>query len=179
MKIKSQQLLTRRITDTPTDTSLVRSNCGLSLNKEETLSAAGLKTVNNNPEENLLSGRRGRNLRVFVLNMRGEALMPTTAGKARKLLRKGLAKVIMRSPFTIQLTYATGETKQPVSLGVDTGYKHIGLSAVSSDKELFRSEVELRTDIPKLLSEKRQYRRTRRNRLWYRKARFLNRTKSK
>ena len=178
MKIKSQQLLTRRITDTPTD-SLVRSNCGLSLNKEETLSAAGLKTVNNNPEENLLSGRRGRNPRVFVLNMRGKPLMPTTAGKARKLLRKGLAKVIMRTPFTIQLTYATGETKQPVSLGVDTGYKHIGLSAVSSAKELFRSEVELRTDIPKLLSEKRQYRRTRRNRLWYRKARFLNRVKSK
>ena len=179
MKIKSQQLLTRRITDTPTDTSLVRSNCGLSLNKEETLSATGLKTVNNNPEENLLSGRRGRNPRVFVLNMRGKPLMPTTAGKARKLLRKGLAKVIMRSPFTIQLTYATGETKQPVSLGVDTGYKHIGLSAVSDAKELFRSEVELRTDIVKLLSEKRQYRRTRRNRLWYRKARFLNRIKSK
>ncbi len=89
---KMQKLLTRRITDTPTDTSLVRSNCGLSLNKEETLSAAGLKTVNNNPEENLLSGRRGRNPRVFVLNMRGKPLMPTTAGKARKLLRKGLAK---------------------------------------------------------------------------------------
>ena len=178
MKIKSQQLLTRRITDTPTD-SLVRSNCGLSLNKEETLSAAGLKTVNNNPEENLLSGRRGQNPRVFVLNMRGKPLMPTTAGKARKLLRKGLAKVIMRTPFTIQLTYATGETKQNVSLGVDTGYKHVGLSAVSDAKELFSSEVELRTNISKLLSERRQYRRTRRNRLWYRKARFLNRIKSK
>ncbi len=175
---KMQKLLTRRITDTPAD-SLVRSNCGLSLNKEETLSAAGLKTVNNNPEENLLSGRRGRNLRVFVLNMRGKPLMPTTAGKARKLLRKGLAKVIMRTPFTIQLAYATGEVRQDVKLGVDTGYKHIGLSAISSAKELFRSEVELRTDIVKLLSERRQYRRTRRNRLWYRKARFLNRTKSK
>ena len=171
---KMQKLLTRTLRNTPAD-SLVRSNCGLSLNKEETLSAAGLKTVNNNPEENLLSGRRGRNLRVFVLNMRGKPLMPTTAGKARKLLKKGLAKVIMRTPFTIQLTYATGEVRQDITLGVDTGYKNIGLSAVSDAKELFRSEVELRTDIVKLLSEKRQYRRTRRNRLWYRKARFLNR----
>ena len=175
---KIQQLLTRTLRNTPTN-SLVCSNCGLSLNKEETLSAAGLKTVNNNPEENLLSGRRGQNPRVFVLNMRGKPLMPTTAGKARKLLRKGLAKVIMRTPFTIQLTYATGETKQNVSLGVDTGYKHVGLSAVSDAKELFSSEVELRTNISKLLSERRQYRRTRRNRLWYRKARFLNRIKSK
>ena len=175
---KMQKLLTRTLRNTPAD-SLVRSNCGLSLNKEETLSAADLKTVNNNPEENLLSGRRGRNPRVFVLNMRGKPLMPTTAGKARKLLRKGLAKVIRRYPFTIQLTYATGEVRQDIKLGVDTGYKHVGLSAVSSAKELFRSEVELRTDIVKLLSEKRQYRRTRRNRLWYRKARFLNRTKSK
>ena len=50
---KMQKLLTRTLRNTPAD-SLVRSNCGLSLNKEETLSAADLKTVNNNPEENLL-----------------------------------------------------------------------------------------------------------------------------
>ena len=112
---------------------------------------------------------------VYVLSIDGKPLIPCKAAKARKLLRKGLAKVIMRTPFTIQLAYATGEVRQDVKLGVDTGYKHVGLSAVSSDKELFRSEVELRTDIQKLLSEKRQYRRTRRNRLWYRKARFLNR----
>ncbi len=174
MKIKSQKLLTRTLRNTPTD-SLVRSNCGPLLNREETLSVADLKTVNNNPEENLLSGRRGRNLRVFVLNMHGKPLMPTTPGKARKLLRKRLAKVIMRTPFTIQLTYATGEVKQDTKLGVDTGYKFIGLSAVSDTKELFNSEIGLRTDIPKLLSEKRQYRRIRRNRLWYRKPKFLNR----
>ncbi len=174
-----QQLLTRRLTNTPTDASLIRSNCGLPLNRDQSLSAAGLETVNNNPEENPLSGRRGQNLRVFVLNMRGKPLMPTTAGKARKLLKKGLAKVVRRTPFTIQLMYATGETKQDVKLGVDTGYKNVGLSAVSGTKELFRSEVELRTDIVKLLSEKRMYRRHRRNRLWYREPRFLNRTKSK
>ena len=116
---------------------------------------------------------------VYVLSKDGKPLMPCKAAKARKLLKQGRAKVVKRTPFTIQLAYAAGETKQPVSLGVDTGYKHVGLSAVSDAKELFSSEVELRTDVVKLLSEKRQYRRTRRNRLWYRKARFLNRVKSK
>jgi N6-L-threonylcarbamoyladenine synthase len=140
---------------------------------------ADLKTVNNNPEENPLSGKRGQSLRVFVLNMRGKPLMPTTPGKARRLLKQKKAKVIRRTPFTIQLKYATGETKQPIVLGVDTGYKNVGLSAVSEGKELFSSEVEIRTDIVKLLSERRQYRRTRRNRLWYRKPRFLNRGNKK
>ena len=116
---------------------------------------------------------------VYVVSKNGKPLMLTSPVKARRLLKAGKAKVVKRTPFTIQLIYGSSGYKQDVKLGVDTGYKHVGLSAVSDAKELFRSEVELRTDIVKLLSEKRQYRRTRRNRLWYRKARFLNRTKSK
>ena len=60
-------------------------------------------------------------MRVYVLNMRGEPLMPTTPRKARILLRDGKAKVARRTPFTIQLTIATGENKQPIALGVDAG----------------------------------------------------------
>ena len=105
--------------------------------------------------------------------------MPTSPAKAKRLLKQGKAKVVKRTPFTIQLAIATGETVQPVVLGLDPGYKYIGLSAVSNDKELYSAEVELRTDIPKKLEEKRQYRRTRRNRKRYRKPRFLNRTASK
>ena len=116
---------------------------------------------------------------VYVISIDGKPLMPCKAAKARKLLRAGRAKVVKRTPFTIQLNFECESKVQDVKLGVNTGYKHIGLSAVSETKELFRSEVELRTDIVKLLSERRQYRRTRRNRLWYRKARFLNRIKSK
>ena len=116
---------------------------------------------------------------VYVINIDGKPLMPCKAAKARKLLKQGRAKVVKRTPFTIQFNFDCENQVQDVKLGVDTGYKHVGLSAVSDAKELFRSEVQLRTDIVKLLSEKRQYRRTRRNRLWYRKARFLNRTKSK
>ena len=105
--------------------------------------------------------------------------MPTSPAKARRLLKAGKAKVIKRTPFTIQLIYGSTGYKQPITLGVDTGYKHVGLSAVSDNKELLSSEVKLRTDIVKLLSERKMYRRNRRNRLWYCEARFLNRIKSK
>ncbi|VVB87224.1 RRXRR protein [uncultured archaeon] len=61
---------------------------------------------------------------------------------------------------------------------MDSGYKNIGLSAVTSKKEVYSAEVRLRADIVKLNSERRQYRRARRNRkTWYRQPRFLNRKK--
>jgi len=102
--------------------------------------------------------------------------MPTTPRKARVLLKAGKARVVKRTPFTIQLNYPTGENKQPIRLGVDSGFKHVGLSAVSKKQELYSAEVQLRTDIVDLLSEKRAYRRNRRNRKTrYRQARFLNR----
>ena len=117
-------------------------------------------------------------MRVFVKNQRGEPLMPTRPRKARILLKEGKAKVIQRTPFTIQLCYATGETRQAITLGVDSGFKHIGISAVSEIEELFASEVQLRNDLVALNSERRQYRRSRRNRKTrYRKPRFFNRKK--
>ena len=72
--------------------------------------------------------------------------------------------MVRRTPFTIQLTIATGESKQPVSLGVDAGYKHVGLSASTEKAELYASEVELRKDITDLLSARRALRQSRRNR---------------
>jgi len=70
-------------------------------------------------------------LRVYVVNLRNEPLMPTTPRKARLLLKSGEAKVIKRTPFTIQLLHASGETKQPITLGIDSGYVHVGLSAIT------------------------------------------------
>ncbi len=118
-------------------------------------------------------------MRVYVINLKKEPLMPTIPSKARKLLKQNKAKVVSRTPFTIQLLYTTGETKQDTILGVDAGSKFVGLSVTTEKQELFSSEVELRNDIVDLLSTRRQNRRTRRNRLRYRKARFLNRVKSK
>lgn len=118
-------------------------------------------------------------MRVYVLNMRGESLMPTTPRKARVLLRDGKAKVVKRTPFTIQLAYATGESKQEIILGIDAGSKTIGLSASTKDEELYSAEVQMRNNIIDLLSTRRQNRRARRSRLRYRPSRFNNRKKKK
>jgi len=105
--------------------------------------------------------------------------MPTTPARARKLLKENKAEVIKRTPFTIRLLIATGETKQEIVLGVDAGSKIIGVSASTMNQELYAGEVQLRNDIVDLLSTRRQNRRTRRSGLRYRKPRFLNRVKSK
>ena len=174
------QKLEGRNTYTPTDIPHIRGNCDLPLNREETLSVSGLKTLSNDSDAALTAtGYAGQNMSVsavYVLNMRGEPLMPTTPRTARILLKGEKATVVRRTPFTIQLKYTTGETKQEIVLGVDSGYEHIGLSAITDKKELYSAEAKLRTNIVKLNSERRQYRRSRRNRnTWYRQARFDNR----
>ena len=106
--------------------------------------------------------------------------MPTYPAKARHLLEKGKAKVVKRTPFTIQLTYPTGEAKQPITLGVDAGSKHIGMSASTEKAELFACEVELRQDISKNIAERKEHRVVRRSRKTrYRKPRFNNRVHAK
>lgn len=117
---------------------------------------------------------------VYVLNKDGLPLMPThKLGKVRHLLKEGRAKIIKRNPFTIGLNYECNNYTQDITLGVDAGSKHIGLSASTQKKELYCSDVELRNDIVELLSTRRENRRTRRNHLRYRPARFDNRVASK
>lgn len=117
-------------------------------------------------------------MKVFVKNMRGQALMPCSPRKARILLKQKKAKVVDYRPFTIQLRYPTGEAKQEVIIGVDQGAKHIGIAIVSQGKILTKGEVELRQDVHSLLQTRAEYRRGRRYRKTrYRKARFLNRAK--
>ncbi len=178
------QRLEERDTYTAPDASQVRRNCDPPLNREETLSVSGLKTSSNGSDVNQLLDRKekeGQNLRVsvHVLNMRGKPLMPTTPRKARKLLRSGKAKVVQRTPFTIQLNYATGETKQPIWLGIDPNYSKIGFSAVTEKKELISGEVMLRNDVSENLTERKQYRRGRRSKLEYRKPGFQTQTSKK
>ena len=116
---------------------------------------------------------------VYVLNKDGRPLMPCTAVKARILLKQGKAKVIRKEPFTIQLLYGSSGYKQDITLGVDAGAKHIGLSTSTKRKELYSAEVELRTDIVNLIATRKELRRGRRNRKTrYRKARFDNRKKA-
>ncbi len=114
---------------------------------------------------------------VYVQNCNGQPLMPTRRhGKVRYLLKEGKAKVIKRCPFTIQLTYETTNYTQDMTLGIDSGSKHIGLSVTSEKTEYYAGEVELRNDIVDLISTRRELRRSRRNRKTrYREPRFNNR----
>lgn len=116
---------------------------------------------------------------IYVKNKDGKAIMPSErGGRIGYLLRHGKAHVVSRVPFVVQLDYDSTTYTQDVNLGIDAGSKHIGVSASSEKKEMLAAQVELRSDIVKLLSTRRELRRNRRNRKTrYRKARFDNRKK--
>lgn len=117
---------------------------------------------------------------VYVLDYHGEPLMPCSPRKARLLLKERRAKVVRRTPFVVQLVCGSSGYKQKVSLGVDAGSKHIGLSACTEKRELYKEELTPRNDVVKLLSTRRELRRGRRNRKTrYRAPRFDNRVRSK
>ena len=102
--------------------------------------------------------------------------MPCSEKKARLLLKDGMAIVYRRDIFTIKLINGSYGYKQHITLGVDCGSKHIGVSATTDKQELFSANAELRNDVVKLLSDRRMLRRSRRFRKTrYRKPRFNNR----
>lgn len=116
---------------------------------------------------------------VYVLNKQSKPIMPCKEAKARKLLKQNKARTAKHEPFTIQLLFDCENQTQEVNLGIDAGSKHIGVSATTEKQVLYEADVELRNDIVNKLSSRRENRRTRRNRLRYRPARFNNRVKSK
>ena len=178
METQKQQQLESRNTYTPTNLQ-VCSSVVLSLNREETLSEQNLKTLSNNLDVNQRQHTVGQKISgiVYVISINGKTLMPSSSSKVRKLLRKGLAKVVRRNPFTIQLLIPCREETQEVVCKIDSGYKHIGFSCTSKKQELISGEVELENKTSKRLIERTMYRRGRRNKLWYRQPRFSNRTR--
>ena len=78
---------------------------------------------------------------VYVLNIEGKPLMPCKEAKARKLLKQNKTKIYKKEPFTIQLLFICENQTQNITLGVDAGSKHIGLSATTTEKELYAADV--------------------------------------
>ena len=116
---------------------------------------------------------------VYVISVNGKRLMPTTrCGHVRHLLKDGKAKIVSRHPFTIQLLYKSKEYTQSLEIGVDSGYIHVGVSVKSEQREFFSAQFDLLPDEKSKHDGRRMYRRTRRNRLRYRKCRFNKNTKS-
>ncbi len=174
------QKLLVELKNTSGDVQLLLVPCSVSssLNREEILSVKSKVLANNNPE-GVHSRHTGRSLKplVYVLSMGGAPLMPCTQTKAKRMLKKGGAHAVKRFPFTIQLNFECKNRVQKTTLGIDSGYENIGFSAVSETKELISGTVKLDGKTSARLTECRMSRRNRRNRLWHRKPRFLNRTK--
>ncbi|MCB5162461.1 RNA-guided endonuclease IscB, partial [Marinomonas algarum] len=113
---------------------------------------------------------------VFVLNKSGKPLMPCKPQKARSLLKRGNAKVVKRTPFTIKLLGGSSGYKQKLTAGMDTGSKMIGCAVVGLGKVLYQSQVALRQDVSKKMEQRAMYRKNRRGRKCrYRPARWANR----
>ncbi len=113
---------------------------------------------------------------VFVISKNGERLMPTIRyGKVRHMLKDGSAVIYSHKPFTIQLTYATTSYTQDIEACQDTGYLFIGYSVKSAAREYVSEQRDLLPNEKQYHDDARRYRRTRRNRLRYRKPRFNNR----
>ena len=113
---------------------------------------------------------------VAVISASGKKLMPTNSYRARRLLKSKRAVIYKYRPvFTIKLVDRTNGYTQPIEYKCDTGYQNIGISICSDTKEFVNEQRDLLKDEVKRHSDSRKYRRTRRNRLRYRKKRFDNR----
>lgn len=113
---------------------------------------------------------------VAVISASGKKLMPTNSYRARKLLKSKRAVIHKYRPvFTIKLVDRIDGYTQPIEYKCDTGYQNIGISICSDTKEFVNEQRDLLKDETKRHSDSCKYRRTRRNRLRYRKARWNNR----
>ena len=123
---------------------------------------------------------------VFVLDKHHKSLMPCHPARARRLLKKGRARVHKMFPFTIRLVDRELEDSQvqPTVIKIDPGSKETGIAIVREGKDethhaLYFINLKHRgQQIRDALFKRRCLRRARRSRnLRYRSPRFLNRRK--
>lgn len=116
---------------------------------------------------------------VFVLDADKTPLDMCHPAKARKLLRDGKAAVYRRTPFTIILKQAVNPPlEKNYRLKINYGSRHTGFAVLKGDDIVWLCVLEHRTNIKKVINQRRDYRRRRRAaNLRYRKPRFNNRTR--
>ena len=139
-----------------------------------------MTTLMNHRKEHLtLKGGLRASMLVYVRNLDSTPLMPCTPAKARKLLRADKAKVIAYRPFTIQLRWQCEGQVQPVTCGIDKGSATTGLACEGLGQVLLAATIHHRRDVKDKLADRRDRRKSRRARRWYRPQRFLNRATSR
>jgi len=118
---------------------------------------------------------------VFVIDSEGQQLLPTHPARARKLLREGRSKVKQVVPFTIQLNRKVENPVGSFEVGVDDGAKYVGIAVKNThtNKIVFHAQLNHRQDVSDKVKQRRELRRTRRQRLRCRPPRFYNRTRNK
>ena len=111
---------------------------------------------------------------IYVVDANGQPVMPTSRlGMVRRWLKSGQAIWFGNSRKIIQFVRPITTYTQNLTLGVDAGF-HLGMSVVGNHREYYSSESIRKSEKDKLTT-RRELRRTRRNRLRYRQARFDNR----
>ncbi len=135
--------------------------------------------MNTREEHTTPAGGLRATMYVYVCNQDGAALMPCTPAKARKLLKAGKAKITEHRPFTMQLTWQCEGQVQPVTCGIDKGSSTTGIACVGNGQVLLAAEIRHRRDVKDKMADRRDRRKSRRARKWYRPKRFLNRASSK
>jgi len=139
------------------------------------------------PDHQVREPGREADLAVFVLDLHGTPLQPTSPARARKLLASGRAVVARHTPFVIRLKdrAASASETDGVEIGIDPGSKHTGIAVFTARDGERRGRYGIRLDhrgaaIRKKLERRSAYRRGRRTRnLRYRAPRFLNRARPK
>jgi 5-methylcytosine-specific restriction endonuclease McrA len=170
------QKLSVKLKNAPGNAPQVPCSVSSVLNRDESLSVQDKVRADNNLEvDQSIHIKSPLKTLVYVISKTGKPLMPCTPAKANRMLKKGAASVVRRRPFTIKLNFDCDEIVQDIKCGIDSGYKHIGFSCISEKRELISGELELDDKTSERLTERRMYRRGRRNKLWYRESRFLNR----
>ena len=111
---------------------------------------------------------------IYVVDSNGTPLMPTSRlGMVRRWLKTGQARWFGNSRKIIQFVRPVTTNTQELTLGVDAGF-HLGLAVVGNKREYYASES-LRQSEKDRITSRRELRRSRRNHLRHRKARFDNR----
>lgn len=159
------------------DTPLVLNNSDTANIKDKKLSKLNVACRSGNTVKQQAECRHT----IFVLSIEGNPLTPTTPSKARKLLKSNQAKKAFNkfNEFGIQMLVETRKEVPKTSLGYDPGTKFEGFSVVVDKENNLNIKLDLpaKSNIVKKLKERGEARRTRRQRLRRRKARFNNRSR--